>query len=142
MRALLVLSTAVAGLSVAGFAGADSVGTASFKAALNLRQEIPKPTHVTASARGTFRATVSRNVLTWTLTYSHLSGPVTATYLDYGNKTQTGAVLLPICTPCKSPTRGSRKVTSTELKDIVAGKTYVNVNTIRNPRGEIRGQVS
>jgi hypothetical protein len=139
--AILLLSVVTAGVAATSAPATDSTTAPTVKASLNQRQEIPKPTRVSASAGGAFRATLVGNKLSWTLTYAHLTGPVAATYLHYGSKTQTGTVLIPICTECRSPVHGRARITPAELKDLVEGKTYVNVDTIRNPRGEIRGQV-
>ncbi len=44
-------------------------------------------------------------------------------------------------TACKSPIKGSAKVSAAWIKDMTAGKTYVNIHTKKNLNGEIRGQV-
>ena len=46
-----------------------------------------------------------------------------------------------LCGACRSPRTGTRKVTRAEIRDMLAGKTYVNVDTATNRRGEIRGQI-
>jgi CHRD domain len=130
-----------AGLSASAATGSEPVSGARFRAVLNTRKEIPKPTHVRASATGRFSATLSGTELTWTLTFSDLTGPAAAAYLHYGDTSQTGAVLVVICTECMSPSHGRRKLTSAEIKYMNGGDVYVNVDTLKNPRGEIRGQV-
>jgi hypothetical protein len=130
-----------AGLSASNATGTESVAATTYRAVLNARHEIPKPTHVAASATGRLSATLSGAELTWTLTFSALTGPAAAAYLHYGDASQTGAVLVVICTECRSPSHGSRKLTPAEVKYLTAGDVYVNVDTFKNPRGEIRGQV-
>jgi hypothetical protein len=141
------LLTAFAVCAAASFAAAtasanNSVTTTTLRANLTINHEIPKPAHASPAAKGAFSATLSGDELKWTLTFTGLTGPVTATYLHFGTKSQTGTVLTAICAPCKSPATGRVKLSSVDINDVTAGKTYINVDTFKNPRGEIRGQVS
>jgi hypothetical protein len=115
--------------------------TTAFKATLNVGQELPTPTHFSVSAEGRFSGRLSGNTLRWTLTFVHLTGPVTAAYLNLGTKSQTGTVLAALCTQCMSPAHGITKLTAAETKDLKGGRAYVNVHTFKDPRGEIRGQI-
>lgn len=112
-----------------------------FAATLNAAQEVPKPTGVSAMAAGRFTASPSGTILKWTLTFSHLTGPATAAHIHLGVKGKSGPVLIPLCGPCKSPAHGTARFTHAELTKMLAGKTYVNVHTAKNPNGEIRGQL-
>jgi hypothetical protein len=50
---------------------------------------------------------------------------------------------VPLCGPCTSPvTGGPTTLTADQVKDLLAGKYYVNVHTVKNPAGEIRGQIT
>jgi hypothetical protein len=138
-KTLTLALTLTAVAAAAG--GAHAQNTNHLAASLNLAQAIPRPTHVSGTATGSFKATLSGHTLTWRLSYSGISQRVTATYLDYGTKTETGAVLLAICAPCNSPAHGTTKVTPAEIKDIQAGRTYLNLETFQHPRGLIRGQL-
>ena len=143
ISALVVLAFALAGFTVmSAVATANSTRATKLKATLNVNQEIPRA-HVSAAAKGNFAATLSGNKLTWTLSFGGLTGPVTATYLHFGPKGKSGTVLVALCDPCKSsPSRGTTKLSAATVKDVLAGNTYVNIHTFKNPRGEIRGQLT
>ena len=134
MYAVLALAATVA---FAGPAFAEK-----FKATLNGKSEVPP----NASA-GTGTADIdydpSSKKLTWTLTYSGLSGPATAAHFHgpaEPGKNAGVAVAIPNAT--KSPATGSATLTAAQAADLEAGKYYVNVHTQANPGGEIRGQVT
>jgi hypothetical protein len=133
--ALMLVTT---GVTAAGIQAASSE---HFSASLTVAQTIPKPTHIPTSAAGRFAANLSGRQLRWTLSFSGITQRVTATYLDYGTKTETGAILVAICAPCKSSAHGTVKVTAADIKDIEGGRTYLNVETFQHPRGIIRGQI-
>jgi uncharacterized cupredoxin-like copper-binding protein len=115
--------------------------TASYTAKLNASQERPRPHATRASASGTFTATLSGKTLKWKLTFTHLTGAATAAHIHLGAKGRSGAILVPLCGPCKSPKSGTVKISATTIKAMANGKTYVNVHTKKNPAGEIRGQL-
>lgn len=146
MRARIVVALSVL-LGLSGIVAVVAVARTSaapmgFTATLNIAQEVPKETGAPAAAGGTFTATLTGKTLKWKLTFSHLTGAASAAHIHLGAKGVSGAVIVPLCGPCKSPASGSAKITSALAKDIEAGKTYVNVHTTKNPNGEIRGQIS
>jgi CHRD domain len=137
-RIMIAVSATVAvGLLMAAFALAAST---TWKATLNAKQEVPAPTG--ASGKGTFKGTVSGKTLKWKLTFSGLTGPATAAHIHMGAKGVAGAVVVPLCAPCKSPVSGSAKLTPALLTAFKAHKLYVNVHTAKNANGEIRGQLA
>lgn len=82
------------------------------------------------------------NMLTWTVTYSGLTGPVRAAHF-HGPSTagiNTG-VALGMNGSLDSPIKGSAVLTAAQSADLLAGKWYVNLHTAINVAGEIRGQV-
>jgi len=141
-----MLAVLAAVLVAVGFGTTIAMGkssaTKTFGATLNTAQEVPKETGAPASAGGKFSATLSGTTLKWTLTFSHLTGKASAAHIHLGAKGKAGNVIVALCGPCKSPISGSAKITSAVIKEMNAGKTYVNVHTAKNPNGEIRGQVS
>jgi len=133
---IVVTATVVAGLLCAAFALAS---TTVWNAKLSASQETP-PTGV-AAAKGTFHGTVKGTTLKWRLTFSGLTGPATAAHIHMGVKGKAGPVVVPLCAPCTSPVTGKAKLTSALMKAFKAHQLYVNVHTMKNPNGEIRGQI-
>jgi hypothetical protein len=139
-------AVAVAALGLSGLALA-AANKETYKLVANLRasQEVPKPVGTKANEVGLFTATLvesgSSKKLTWKLTFAHLTGPAMAAHIHQGKKGKAGAIVVPLCGPCKSGQKGSTQVTEATVKAIEAGKTYVNVHTAKNGAGEIRGQI-
>ena len=50
-------------------------------------------------------------------------------------------MIVPLCGPCKSGVTGTAVISKTIVNEMKAGDTYVNVHTVKNPAGEIRGQI-
>ena len=113
---------------------------------LKARSEVPKSTGVPTGAVGLFtgKAVEQKNdraSLTWRLTFSKLSGQATGAHIHVGRPGKAGAVMLPLCGPCKNGQRGAASITHAQLTTIRAGGAYVNIHTTKNAAGEIRGQV-
>jgi hypothetical protein len=116
--------------------------TMSMKNQLTGAQEVPP---VTTGGTGTADTTFdkSTNVLTWTVTYSGLSGPVTAGHLDGPALPGANAgVVVPFTGDLSSPIRGKATLTAAQAADLTTGRWYVNLHTAKHPGGEIRGQVT
>jgi CHRD domain len=115
---------------------------AGFNAVLRPNQEVNRPHRSSSLAAGHFTAKVSGKTLTWTLTFSHLSGRPTVATLNKGARSQSGAAFKSLCRECRSPDRGTLTLTASQLDALLAGKAYVNLHTLRNAEGEIRGQIN
>jgi hypothetical protein len=135
----LIICAAVG--AYAAWAGAAGSLNDRFSASLNRGQEVPKPTGVSLLASGRFTATLSGSKLTWKLTFKHLTGTATAAHIHLGKRGSPGPVSVPLCGPCKSGASGIAVVKSSLVSAMKKGDTYVNVHTVKNPAGEIRGQV-
>ena len=125
----------------------DQVGiVASVKTTLRASQERPKPKGKLAKSTGTFTATITRTgssgVIAWRLTFSKLSGRSIGAHIHSGARGKAGAVIVPLCAPCRSGARGRATVSETVLNALESGRTYVNVHTQKNAAGEIRGQLA
>ncbi len=82
-------------------------------------------------------------VLSWTVTHSGLSGPVTAAHFHGPALVgQNAGVVVPIGGAMDSPIKGQATLTAPQMADLLAGRWYVNLHTAANPNGEIRGQVA
>jgi hypothetical protein len=158
MVGAVVLLVALGGVHVA--AGGDE-GT--FSASLTGFKEIP-----TLSVPGRGSASVEldrdRRSISYTLSYSGLTGPATAAHIHLGKRWVAGGVIAFLCGggdagPCPgtggevSGTIGPDDVVGPVDQGIAPGEfaefvrslrtenTYVNVHTELYPSGEIRGQI-
>jgi CHRD domain len=133
MLATLALATTVA---FAGPAFADK-----FKATLDGKSEVP-PNASTGTGTADIDYDAATKKLTWTLTYSGLSGPAKAAHFHGPAEVGKNAgVELAIPNATVSPAQGSATLTDAQAADLEGGKLYVNVHTEANAGGEIRGQV-
>jgi CHRD domain len=142
LGAAFAVALVVAGLA----AGAPQKDTYGLTATLKARSEVPRPAGVPAGARGKLVGKVvelanDRARLTWRLTFSRLSGRAIAAHVHVGARGNAGPVLVALCGPCRNGQRGTAAITHAQLKRIEAGRTYVNVHTVKNAGGEIRGQI-
>ena len=131
-------------LVLASYAGVGSAAGPTFhlSAVLSAAQEVPHPKGAMSGATGRFTATLANGTLKWHLTFSHLTGRATAAHIHVGVKGKAGAVLVPLCGPCKSGASGTAKLANPAAASVEKhGATYVNVHTTKNPSGEIRGQM-
>jgi hypothetical protein len=132
-----------AGIGSAGWL-ADSQAT-GFTARLGAAAEVPKPNGVAPGATGTFTAGLTRRgaagTLAWKVTFRSLTGRATAAHIHLAKAGAAGPVAVPLCGPCRSGARGSARLKAATVTALLAGRTYVNVHTARNPAGEIRGQI-
>jgi hypothetical protein len=82
------------------------------------------------------------DMLSYSVTYAGLSGPVMAAHFHGPAPMSANAgVLVPIAGPYMSGMTGMVKIKPAVAKDILAGMTYVNLHTAANPMGEARAQI-
>ncbi|MFB6420160.1 MULTISPECIES: CHRD domain-containing protein [Bradyrhizobium] len=111
------------------------------KATLDGKSEVPA---TTTSATGTadLDYDAASKKLSWTVTYSGLSGPATAAHFHGPAEAGKNAgVAVPIPNAASSPVKGEATLTDAQAADLLGGKLYINIHTAANPGGEIRGQV-
>jgi hypothetical protein len=130
-------------ISLLGLAACNmpSSSTKQATATLSAASEVP----ANASA-GKGEADVAIGVksdkISWTITYSGLSGAVTGAH--FHGPAEAGAkasVAIPITGDMLSPIKGEATITAEQKTQLLDGKWYVNLHTAANPDGEIRGQV-
>ena len=136
-----------AALFAAGLAfAAQQKDTYKVTANLKARFEVPKPQGVKVGAMGLFTGRAvelanDRARLTWRLTFSKLTGRAIAAHIHSGKVGKAGLVMVALCGPCSNGQRGTATISHRQLRAIELGRTYVNVHTVKNAGGEIRGQM-
>jgi CHRD domain len=142
MNAMLrtsVLAASAALLLAIAPAFADTV---KFKADLKGASEVPA-----TDSKGTGAVDASYDTatkaLTWTVTYSGLTGDASAAHFHGPAAAGANASpVVPIPAPLASPIKGNATLTDAQAADLSAGKWYFNIHTAKFPDGEIRGQVT
>ena len=100
---------------------------------------------VMTNGKGALEATLTpgTNLLVWKITYSDLSGPPTGAHFHGAAMPgQNAAIIVPITDSLTSPIYGSATLSPSQVADLLAGTWYLNLHTVANPSGEVRGQVN
>ena len=108
-----------------------------------------KPTPVTTAGSGSGIFSLEGNTLTFSIGYAGLSGPAAAAHI-HGPATaaQTGGVLIDLAPYSVGPLgtngafAGTVVLTPQQEAYLTSGQTYVNIHTVANGAGEIRGQIA
>ena len=143
MRTFLMTAIAGTAFALALAIGAPAnAATVSFKADLTGSQETP-PNDSKGKGAVDVAYDAATKTLTWTITYSDLTGPAAAAHFHgpaaVGAK---AAPVVPIQGDLKSPIKGKASLTDQQAKDLQAGMWYFNIHTAKFPDGEIRGQLT
>lgn len=110
-------------------------------AQLSAATEVP-PNKSTANGMVDANFDKQSNLLTWTITYSGLTGPATAAHFHGPAGPGVNAPpSVPLSGSLDSPIKGTATLTAAQASDLTTGNWYLNVHTAANPGGEIRGQV-
>jgi Ca2+-binding RTX toxin-like protein len=114
----------------------------TLRATLTVKQVVPRPKGARAGG-GVFTATLTPTgagaTLVWRLTFRRLTGKAVAAHIHRGTVGRAGGIVVRLCAPCRSGARGTAQVRG---GGIPSGTAYVDVHTKKNPKGEIRGQIS
>jgi hypothetical protein len=116
--------------------------TVNLKASLKAADSVPPNT---SNGTGSLQATydTANKQLTYTVTYSGLTGNATAAHFHGpAEPGKTAGVVVPVQGTVASPIKGTATLTDAQAADLLAGKWYFNVHTEANKPGEIRGQVT
>lgn len=111
------------------------------RATLNSSQQVPAPSGA-GDANGTFTARLSQRKLSFRLAFNGLSSPVVQATLHRGARGRTGPVAIRLCGPCASGAPGTAVLDAATATAVGQQRGYIELSTVKNPRGEIRGQIS
>jgi hypothetical protein len=160
-RLCMVSVLAFLAIGSAGKAAADSDNT--FTGRLTGFQEVPP---VLGDGKGTFSATLGAGSLTFTLTYSGLTGSPVGAHIHFAERGVNGTIIVFFCggggkPACPAGTSGTltgtitgadvvavpaQGVSAGSFADLVrilrSGDAYVNMHTPSHMGGEIRAQLS
>jgi CHRD domain len=129
---------------IAASVGASQAAPSSFKVALSGAQQVP-PVQTTATGTADLTYDPVTRLLTWSVSYSGLSGP--ATMAHFHGPAAQGKNAPPVIwlkekgAAVESPIKGQVTLTPEQAQQFTAGEWYINVHTQGNAGGEIRGQV-
>ena len=134
------LCASVLALGLAACVSDVPVRPTSLAVTLNGGQEVP-PVATNGQGNGTVVLDRSTRVMTYTINYAGLTGPLQAAH--FHGPAVTGRNAPPVITLAvtNSPLQGRAQLTEAQAADLVGGGWYVNLHTPAYPNGEIRGQV-
>jgi hypothetical protein len=113
-----------------------------FTAKLDGAAETP-PTASTGKGTADVTVDTDSRQLSWTVTYYGLTGPATMGHFHgpAAPGVATG-VQVPMTGDMSSPVKGSAEINDGQIGDLRGGLWYINIHTAKNPKGEIRGQLT
>jgi CHRD domain len=131
------------GLTLLAWAGLAAAAPISFKVPLTAAEQVPP---VKSAGTGTADLTwdPGTRILTWRVTYSDMSSPVTMAHFHHDARGHNGPVVIWLTKkggPVASPIVGKATLSVKDAEEFEAGDWYINVHTKDHPGGEIRGQV-
>jgi len=130
---------AAPGMPAAPAAAQPIIGN-SMGAALNGASQVPPNA---SSGTGSAAIKLDGDILSWTIVYSGLTGPVTGAHFHGPAPANANAgVIVPFAGSLGSPISGSQRLTAAQVAQLRSGLWYVNLHTAAFPGGEIRGQVT
>ncbi len=140
-RTVLVLTGGAGAMAMASVAHAAPM---SMTVPLTGAQQVP-PVQTSGNGSADLTYDPSSRQLTWTITYSGLTGPATMAHIHgpapEGKNAPVEVWLSKKGSTASSPIKGEDTLTPDEAKQMMAGDTYINVHTAAHPGGEIRGQI-
>jgi hypothetical protein len=136
--------TTIAAIALMGTAlvwGYSQAATEEYKGALSGGTEVP-PVTSPGSGAAVVALDAATKQISYTVTYSGLSGPATAAHIHCGAAPGANAGVAVKFDSTASPIKGSATLTDAQLADLIAGKCYVNIHTDANKGGELRAQLT
>lgn len=135
--------TSVAVATLFGFA----VSTPAMAEVIDLHADLSgqnQPVPIESEGNGEVVATYDTDtmVLSWTVTYQDMSGPLTGAHF-HGPATaeENAGIVIAFDGIDESPFSGEAELVDEEAEQMLDGLFYANLHTAENPGGEIRGQL-
>ena len=142
-----MMKTLFAGLAlIAVMTSCSGAMTTTYKASLLGSSEVP-PVTTNSNTKADVTATldIKTSVLTVNGMYSYLSGQVTAQHIRGPAAAGTIAPIVFTLTNTATAARGSFEgsftLNASQISDLNNGLYYINLETAKNPTGEVRGQL-
>jgi hypothetical protein len=141
MRRIEMIAIIAVGAIAAG-ASATVAETLHYTATLDGAQETP-PTGSPATGHAEVALDTDSKTLIWTIDYKDLSGPATMAHFHGPAAMGVPAgVVVVIPGATDHPIKGSAVLTDEQENMLRDGKLYINIHSAKDPKGEIRGQVT
>lgn len=123
----------------------SNLATAQVGGVLTAASEVPGVS-TASSATGSMSGTYDPNtkVLTYTLTFSGLTGNASAGHLHFGDAKHSGPVTIPfsnVPAATSGTVTGTATLTQMQADSLTAGRLYANIHTAANAGGEIRANL-
>ena len=115
--------------------------TITLKADLKGANEVP-PNASPASGKAEATFDTNTRLLSWTLTFTDLTGPAVGAHFHGPSEPGKNAGIVLPFKAGESPIHGTATITENQAADLLAGKWYANIHTAANPGGELRGQMT
>jgi CHRD domain len=139
-RAMFWAAATLFGVALLGGTTGTRADVLKLKAELKGSNEVP-PNTSTASGNAEATFDTDSKTLSYTVTFSGLTGPAIGAHFHGPSEAGKNAgIVLPFKT-VQSPIQGSAVLTDSQATDLLAGKWYANIHTAANPGGELRGQM-
>ena len=142
-RRLVIMGAALGLIGSVALAPMAQAAPVSFTVPLSGAQQVP-PVKTKGHGLAHLTYNAASHMLSWSVSYSGLSSPVTMAHFHHAAAGKNGPVAIWISkkgAKVPDPIKGSAKLTAAEAKDMMAGDWYINLHTKKHPAGEIRGQV-
>ncbi|TWA94284.1 CHRD domain-containing protein [Bradyrhizobium stylosanthis] len=141
MKKALYLAGAIVFALPLGLATAATAEVIKLQAELRGSNEVP-PNASAGSGKAEAALDTATKVLTYTVTYSGLSGPALGAHFHGPSEPGKNAGIALPFKSAQSPIQGTATLTETQATDLLEGKWYANIHTGANPGGELRGQMT
>jgi len=139
-KAMCLAGAMLLGTALLGGTAGVLADVIKLQAELKGSNEVPQNTsNGSGKAEATFDT--DSKVLTYTVTYSGLTGPAMGAHFHGpGEAGKNAGIVLPFKS-VQSPIQGSALLSDAQAADLLAGRWYANIHTAANPGGELRGQM-